>query len=228
MSKTSSKNSDDRRKLRIEQKHARARQEILQAAEQLLVEKGLEAVTLASVAGRLNLSKQALYHYYSSKEALVISLTAALLDNEIDAILAALQQADPDEGCLGVMIRTFYGHYIAHLDAFRTIYCQSQLTSSVALRPDEQTIRERVNPRTRELFSYLEERLATEGMSKKQRAAVRRLAYSAWLAALGLVTMLGVAESAGDPLVHKDSDLVETLAGVFNAAAESLGAQKTG
>ena len=74
----------------------------------------------------------------------------------------------------------------------------------------------------------LEERLATEGMCKKQRAAVRRLAYSAWLAALGLVTMLGVAESAGDPLVHKDSDLVETLAGVFNAAAESLGAQKTG
>ena len=72
------------RSVRVERKHEQARQEILATAQTLLLQGGADAVTLASVAGDLGMTKQALYHYFPSKVALARSLVAALVDNEIE------------------------------------------------------------------------------------------------------------------------------------------------
>lgn len=47
---------------------------------------------------------------------------------------------------------------------------------------------------------------------------MRSLAFSAWLSALGLLTMLGLADANDDPLVHSDQVLLDTLANVFDEA----------
>ena len=211
--------SEPQHSARVQHKRKQARREILQVAQGLLREGGVEAVTLASVAGELSMTKQALYHYFASKEALVRSLVTTLLDDEIEALIAAVERPDSTEGTLGTLIRAFYEHYINNLDAFRIVYCQSQLYSPKSLGIDRQTLREEINPRTRQLFDVLERQISSSDMSKKERKRMRQLAFSAWTSALGLMTMLGVANATQDPLVHSDQELLNTLSGVFDQAA---------
>jgi len=117
------------------------------------------------------------------------------------------------------MIRTFYDHYIGRLNEFRMVYCLPQLYSSPAEVLDPELLREEINPRTRRLFDVLEARLAGKSRSAARRAKHRRLAYSAWLGALGLLTMLGVTRAANDPLIYADEDLLDTLVSTFDAAS---------
>jgi AcrR family transcriptional regulator len=203
---------------RIARKRQQARREILDSAQAILSESGPEAVTLASVAGRLGMTKQSLYHYFASKEALIRGLVITLLDAEIESLLNAIARRRSNKKVLGVLIQAFYSHYIDNLDAFRIVYCQSQLYSSSAAALDEMTLRDEIHPRTRQLFDVLEERIAGEDASKVQRRSARRLAYTAWTSALGLMTMLGVADATDDPVVHSDKELVKTLSDIFNAA----------
>lgn len=208
-----------RRSARVEQKHEQARQDILEVAQRILLKGGMEAVTLASVAGELSMTKQALYHYFPSKEALVRSLVTTLVNDEIETLITAIEDVDSGAEALGTLIRAFYNHYIGRLDAFRSVYCQSQLYSASGSGIDEDTVRNEINPRTRHLFDVLEDRISSSSASKAERARMRQLAFTAWLSALGLLTMLGVADAVNDPLVHKDEDLLDTLSTVFDEAA---------
>jgi len=204
------------RSARVEQKRERARQEILQVAQSILQEQGVEAVTLASVAGQLGMTKQALYHYFPSKEALLRGMVSTLLDDEIETLMTVVEAPDFGEHSLGRLIRAFYEHYIGRLDAFRTVYCQSQLYTAARPAIDEDTLREEIHPRTNHLFDRLEERIAGIAASDDERRRVRRLAFTAWTSALGLLTMLSIADANQDPLVHSDEELLETLSGVFD------------
>lgn len=203
---------------RVQKKRRQARAEILAAARGILLEDGPDAVTLASVAGRLDITKQALYHYFPSKEALARSLVTALIEEEIETLVTAIEGAGSNRELLGAMIRSFYMHYRERLNAFRFVYCQSQLYTATEPGVDAQTIRENIAPTTRQLFDVLESRMAGESMSAGERAQVRRLAYTAWSSALGLMSILGIADATHDPLMHSDEDLLDTLATVFDQA----------
>ena len=205
--------------VRVQQKRKQARQEILQIARTRLYEGGVEAVTLAAVAAELSMTKQSLYHYFSSKEALVRSLVTTLLDDEVEVLTAAVEASDSIEDTLGTLIRAFYDHYINNLDAFRIVYCQSQLYAAPNLRIDEETLRDEINPRTRHLFDVLEGRMTSGKMSRKERLRMRQLAFVAWSSALGLLTMLGIADANDDPLIHTDEALLAALSNVFDSAA---------
>jgi len=85
---------------------------------------------------------------------------------------------------------------------------------------DQDTVREEIHPRTQHLFEKLESLLvADRKLSKAKRDRLRRLAFTAWTSALGLLTMLGIADALDDPLVHSNEDLIDTLAEVFNNTA---------
>ena len=64
--------------------------------------------------------------------------------------------------------------------------------------------------------------LTEEWAKKRGRARVepRMLAFLASLSAIGLLTMKGLVESVGDPLIYSDEQLIEGFAQVFAAAAE--------
>jgi AcrR family transcriptional regulator len=203
---------------RVAHKRQQARREILDAAERVLGAGGTEAVTLASVADQLGMTKQALYHYFPSKEALLRSLVTTLLDEEIEALGAAMSEPGFEKDPLGNLIRAFYAHYSNRLDAFRTIYCQSQLCAVADSGLDETTLRDEVHPRTRSIFDRLEDQLAGPNADVATRRHARQLAYTAWCSALGLMTILGVADATDDQLIHSDQELLDTLAGVFRNA----------
>lgn len=207
---------------RVQRKRARTRQEIISTARELLRQGGVDQVTLAAVSGALSLTKPALYHYFPSKEALLRHLTVRILEDELDEVIAAVDNEPRNDRVLGVMMRAFYAHHIDRLDEFRAVYCQIQLYQNPQELIDEGLLRGEINPRTRHLFDILESRLAGKSRSRARRDKCRRLAYSAWLAALGLVTMLGVADAVQDALTHTDEDLLDTLVDTFDSAAASL------
>lgn len=214
-----SKNIKEAPSARIVQKRKRAEREILEIAQAIVSESGPGAVTLASVAGRLGMTKQSLYHYFSSKEALIRALVATLLDQEVDVLLAAIAKQRSDRKVLGTLIKAYYAHYVDNLGAFRAIYCCTQMYAPFESGLDEITLREEIHPRTRKLFDVLERRMAGERASRAERKQARQLAFTAWTSALGLMTMLGVADATNDPIIHPGDALLGTLSVVFDDAA---------
>ena len=203
---------------RVRKKREDIRREILTAAKDILEEEGIEGITLAAVASKLHLTKQALYHYFPSKELLIKTLTTWLLKDEIDYVMAEVEAASEEANTLEILIRAFYTHYINNLGAFRMIYCQGQLQSAADTRLDDEQLKTEVNPMTRHLFDLLEQRLAASSWNASKRKKVRRLAFSAWLSALGLMTMLSLTKAMNDPLIHSDRDLLDTLSDVYSSA----------
>ena len=59
-----------------EKRHARTRENILEAAMQIVMQQGVEAVSMREIAERIEYSPSGLYEYFSSKE----ELFAALVD----------------------------------------------------------------------------------------------------------------------------------------------------
>jgi len=204
---------------RVRKKRERMREEILAAARDILLREGPEAVTLNAVSGRLDMTKPALYHYFDSKEALGRSLVTTLIDEEINALMEVLAEVESADRLLGTMIRGFHAHYADRLHAFRFVYGQSQLYTIPVFGVDADMIRNEITPSTRRLFDRLESQLASSDLSGDRRQSIRRLAFVAWTSALGLVTMLGIAEATRDPLLHSDEVLVDTLANAFDARA---------
>ena len=213
------KKQEKRPSSRVTRKRKKARREILEAARTVLSEQGAVAVTLASVAASLGMTKQALYHYFSSKEALVRALVTALLDDEIERLIAAVQGEARNDKVLGQLIRAFYTHYVDKLDSFRMVYCQSQLYPRGGQTLDESTLRDEIHPRTRHLFDILEDRLAGVSPTAAERRRARQLAFTAWTSVLGLMTMLGVADATDDPVVHPHAALLTTLSEAFDRQA---------
>lgn len=208
---------------RVLKKREQARQEILQTAREILRKAGVDAVTLASVATELGMTKQALYHYYPSKEDLMQALVTSFISDEVEALISAVESNKSERDVLGTMINAFYNYYIRHMDRFRAVYGQTQLYSGLKIGLDEQVIRSQINPRTRELFDLLEERLSRGSRSKVLRKKMRLLAFSAWTSALGLLTILSVTEAVQDPLLHTDRELLKTIGATFNQAAGAAG-----
>jgi AcrR family transcriptional regulator len=203
---------------RVSQNRRRARREILETARAVLKKGGMAALTLGSVAGELGMTKQAIYHYFPSKEALVRALVTELLDEEIEFLVNAVESEKDPAKVLGTLIRAFHSYYADRLDAFRIVYCELQLVSPSAAI-DAATLTEQVHPRTRRLFDTIEAQISGSTRSAAKRRHKRRLAFTAWTSALGLMTMISVAHANNDPLAQPHDALLDTLCQVFDMSA---------
>ncbi|MBN2086459.1 MAG: TetR/AcrR family transcriptional regulator [Anaerolineales bacterium] len=76
---------------RITKKPDERRQEILAAARDLFQSAGYEQTTMQDVMDRLNIAKGTIYHYFSSKEALL----EAVVEKIVDESIAGMRRAMP-------------------------------------------------------------------------------------------------------------------------------------
>jgi len=90
------------------------KQKFIDAAAQLFARRGLHGVSLADVAGTLNLSKQAILYHFKTKERLysaVLSQAAA----RCEAVLQDVHAADlPAADRVGHLIKTLHAHMLAN------------------------------------------------------------------------------------------------------------------
>lgn len=81
------KETDERLGLRERQRQARD-EAILSAAFALIVENGYESLTMETLAERVGISRQTLYHHFASKEDLALRAILELMGQGIQAIRA--------------------------------------------------------------------------------------------------------------------------------------------
>lgn len=190
------------------------RHEILEAAREILLSEGPAAFTLGAVANRVGVSTPALYHYFANKTELIQALVLEGVSAEADVLVATAERWQGDESeLLGAIVRAMYEHYRPNLAAFRLTYMLLQLAPPTRMGVDDAML-ERLHPVSKRMFD------ACEAVLLRGRAAgiialdvdLRAAVVSAHLAAVGMLTMIALAERHNDPLRQGDELLLRSIA----------------
>lgn len=88
--------------LRERQRQARG-EAILEAAFALIVEQGYEALTMERLAARVGISRQTLYHHFTSREEIALRAILTLVEQGIEAIHAVDSALAPVEKLRRIM-----------------------------------------------------------------------------------------------------------------------------
>jgi AcrR family transcriptional regulator len=173
-----------------------------------------------AVAREVGVTKTALYYYFPSKEALFFELVFRVFEAQARAIHDAVEETDTGGDALRAMILATMQSFSTHLDDFRLVFMHGQVAGPDAVRFDPQQFA-RVRPLNDLTYGGATKRLHDERKQRPSRARVepRLMAFLANVATYGILTMKGMVENLGDPLVYSDEQLAEALARIFEAAA---------
>lgn len=207
--------------LRAERKHLQAREEILDAAAQILIRDGTQALTIAKMAEEIGVTKPAIYYYFDSKDAVIQALILTLIQQQGEYQYAAVQKAKNGPDALEYLIRSTCELFLNNLDHFRLIYMHLQVAGKTASVLDQQVLKEKVHPVSQKLFGLVEDKLIEAEKTGKLAPGLnpRQLAASAHMAALGLVTMVGLTQDAKDPMLHSTQALIDQMCLTYRHAA---------
>jgi AcrR family transcriptional regulator len=210
-----------KRRDRLVRRREQSRDEILEAARRLIIRNGIAATTLDAVAKEIGLSKAALYYYYPSKDALLFELIFSTLEAHSHAVHDAVERAEDGATALGAVVRQTVKGFTPRLDDFRLAFLYGQLSHPGAVHFDAQQFA-RIRPLNNLLLAGAAEKLAKERVASPVKAGMepRLLAFLAYLAALGILTMKGMVESMDDPLIYSDEQLIEGFTQIFAAAVD--------
>ncbi len=208
------------RSARLERRRERSREEILEATRRILLRDGIAATTLDAVAKEVGVSKAALYYYFSSKDALLFELVFATVEAHARSVHDAVQKVNTGGEALRAIISETVASFAPRMDDFRLAYLQGQLAGPAGVEVSEDQF-VRIRPLNDLVYAGAAKLLGDERKKRPPRARVepRLMAFLANVAALGLLTMKGMVESVGDPLLYSDEQLIEALSRIFEAAA---------
>lgn len=208
----------DARRARQQRRRDRSREDILAAARSVLLRDGIAAVTLEAVAREAGMSKTGLYYYYASKELLVFELVFGIWETQARRVSDAVAQEVSGPGAITALIRQTVLGFTDQLDDFRLAYLHDQVSASAGLQLSPEQFA-RIRPLNDLLLGGVTQKLAkADGAGAVDP---RLFAFLAFASALGLLTMKGLVESQGDPLLYSDEQLIGALSQIFAAAARS-------
>ena len=207
---------------RTARKRALARAQILDAAREVVRREGVAGLTIEAVAALADVSKPAVYYYFSSKDDLTRALALDRSRDEIEALRSAITAVVPGASVPEAVIRAYTTHHLASLHLFRAEYVWAQVLGMGGEDVDTAVNRDMVA-----LFTLFEERLSQD----QERGLLhdglhlRRVAVSTWAAAHGLVAMLSLLDTTETRLLHDVNDMVDELSamltrGIYRGAHE--------
>ena len=133
---------------------------------------------------------------------------------------AAVEQTDSGADAIEALQRAYFAHYQDTLQLF--MFCHGTAPSGdlrTDLGPGEL---EQIRPINDLLYGGAEKRLRKDqraGLFPKKRNA-RRFVFTAHTAVVGLLNMMAIGAAAGDPLIHKDEDLINDICLTYRQAAQ--------
>lgn len=207
------------RRVRLRQ---RSREDILEGARRVILKHGIPGATLDAVAREVGMSKPALYYYFPSKDALLFELVHGVMEDHAQAVHGAVDMADSGAAALDAIVRASFRRFAPRLDDFRLAFLHGQVAGKDAMHLDEAQFA-RVRPLNDLWFKGAADKLREQRKGKRSRARVepRLLAFLAYCAAIGVLTMKGMVENLDDPLRYSDKELIDGLARVFEAASDA-------
>lgn len=117
------------------------RQRIQEVARELFAEKGVQRTSLQDIAARLGITKPALYHHFSSREDLVRSIVAPLIDGG-EQFVAECERSDgltPTE-----LLERYFDYFYAHRAALVTVVSELSTIADLGLIDSMLAWRERL------------------------------------------------------------------------------------
>ena len=209
------------RRARQQRRRDRSREDILEAARIVLLRDGIASVTLDAVAREAGMSKTGLYYYFASKEALVFELVFAVWEHQGQRVHDAVEGADTGAAALSAVIRYTIEGFASQMDDFRLAYLLSQISNPSGLQVSAEQF-DRIRPINNLLLAGAVSKLSESGQTTVVEP--RLLAFLAFVSALGLLTMKGLVEAQGDPLLYSDDQLIDALSKVLASATRQTGA----
>jgi hypothetical protein len=119
-------------------------------------------------------------------------------------------EASDGTAALGAIVRESVHAYGSRLDDFRLAFMHGQVAGQDAVHFDREQFA-RIRPLNDLWFAGAAQKLQEQWRRRPGRANVdaRLMAFLAYLAAIGLLTMKGMVESVDDPLKYSDEQLIE-------------------
>ena len=185
---------------------SQTRTRILEAAEELLGERGPAGLTFDAVAARVGVSKQAVLYWFPGKTQLMAAVALSLLRAEADTAIGAAEAAPDSLAARGAVVEALIGFHRADLARFRQMYAAPQLGPSPEWARD---ILDQVHAITGEMYAAIARALGDGPKAREQAVALH-------MAALGHVLLTGLGEAVGDPLRHGPEALTHTLVGLLD------------
>ncbi|KFA87263.1 TetR/AcrR family transcriptional regulator [Archangium violaceum] len=172
---------------------------LLEAAREVLTEKGVGGLTMEAVAAAADVSKPAVFYYFRTKEELMGALAAGQLEAEVEVLLRAIAAAPDGVEALVALLRAKVDFYAEDLDAFRVAYLWPQL---IGIPPE--VLRERVYPASQRVSEALEARLKVDAREGRLAPGFepRRLANLVWVTAHGLLSLVVGMQQVGGATRH--------------------------
>jgi AcrR family transcriptional regulator len=192
---------------RKEREKAEMRQDILNAARELVSHSGIDGISIRKIAGMIDYSPAIIYHYFKNKEELI----GILMEEEYRRILAALSplhtSSNSPEERLKESLRSFMMLAVELGDAYKSI----MLNSSSAVLAHTSVLQQGAaseRPAIRMVCGVLRE---LPGWAGATDAQVELTAQSIWSLAFGLalrVIVEQVDEGQQQRLIDHAADFV--------------------
>lgn len=106
---------------RRERERLRHRQEILDAARQLVTDRGIEGVTVEQVARQAEFAIGSIYRHFSTKEDLILAVVGDFADSLIDEVVGVIQGPEPYLARLRALVALSLQHQAECLPLFEAM-----------------------------------------------------------------------------------------------------------
>lgn len=218
-----SEDHQTKRSARTERRRQQTAREILDAARRIVISEGSGTFSLGAVARELGLTKPAIYHYYKSKEALLMELVVQEWLVAGAEVEKAVDKTTDGAAAIEALMRTFFNRYRRRPDLF-SIAWKMITTPDLSGLTDPDDLN-RIRPVNNMLYGGAEARLLAD--QKQGRFAGTRnprlFAFNAHMAVVGILNMKALSDAADDQLLHNDDDLLDDMCRTFREAARTKG-----
>lgn len=182
------------------------RDAITEHAARLFAQKGFAAASISELAERCKVSKSLIYHYYASKEAILLDVMIDHIEELLDAVESTdLNDKAPADGFHSVT-RALLQHYVGAADKQKVLLYE--------LESLPRSAKAEIVAKQRKIVSHVEDIIiAAKPSLKKDRAALRAktMLYfgmlnwtHTWFKPKGAITRDGLAHMAADIILSAD------------------------
>lgn len=106
---------------RNEKQHEEIKTAILEAAEDIIKNEGVEGVTIRKITKSIGYSPGIVYHYFANKDEIVHAIFAAVYQQMMGAVQAGLQEDAKPQEQLKRAMAAYVGEVRKHKDIYRVI-----------------------------------------------------------------------------------------------------------
>lgn len=213
---------------RIEKRRALVKTDFVDATYAIIEKHGFEGFTLGLVADEVGLRKQAIYHYFPSKEAVLFEVALAELTRSASAVAEAVNQVKSGADAIEALLRTYFNAFANRIRLFQLSHTALPFFDFKKMMSADNLVR--IRPLNDLLYAGAAQRLHADSNGALSLGEARRLAFVAYTSVVGLLSMKALVESADDPLVHNDTEMIDTLVSVYRKSiamkSTSQGARK--